>query len=244
MPPHSSHLLQPLDVGCFSPLKRAYGNQIGELIRNYINHITKTEFLPAFHTAYSMSITQENIRISFAAAGLVPFNPDRVILKLDVRLRTPTPQASPTVWESRTPSNPHELDSQSTLVRNRIQQHQNSSPTSVILSLDRLTKGASLMVHEIALLRDQVSTLQKANEAASKRKQYKRKRIQKQGTLTVAEAQAIITQNDVDQQITHEIRQGRGQSSTGTRAITRCGRCREAGHNSRTCKQATQNTVQ
>jgi hypothetical protein len=28
MPPHSSHLLQPLDVGCFSPLKRAYGDEI------------------------------------------------------------------------------------------------------------------------------------------------------------------------------------------------------------------------
>lgn len=26
MPLHSSHLLQPLDVGCFSPLKRAYGD--------------------------------------------------------------------------------------------------------------------------------------------------------------------------------------------------------------------------
>ncbi|KAF1924141.1 CENP-B protein, partial [Didymella exigua CBS 183.55] len=24
MPPHSSHLLQPLDVACFSPLKRLY----------------------------------------------------------------------------------------------------------------------------------------------------------------------------------------------------------------------------
>jgi putative NADPH-quinone reductase len=27
MPPHSPHLLQPLDVGCFSPLKRAYGDE-------------------------------------------------------------------------------------------------------------------------------------------------------------------------------------------------------------------------
>jgi dihydrofolate reductase len=25
MPPHSSHLLQPLNVACFSPLKKAYG---------------------------------------------------------------------------------------------------------------------------------------------------------------------------------------------------------------------------
>ena len=28
MPPHSSHLLQPLDVSCFSPLKRSYGQQV------------------------------------------------------------------------------------------------------------------------------------------------------------------------------------------------------------------------
>lgn len=28
MPVHSSHLLQPLDVSCFSPLKRAYGRLV------------------------------------------------------------------------------------------------------------------------------------------------------------------------------------------------------------------------
>jgi hypothetical protein len=37
MPPHLSHLLQPLDVGCFSPLKRAYSREIEALIRHYIN---------------------------------------------------------------------------------------------------------------------------------------------------------------------------------------------------------------
>ena len=30
MPPHMSHLLQPLDVGCFSPLKAAYRQQVQE----------------------------------------------------------------------------------------------------------------------------------------------------------------------------------------------------------------------
>jgi hypothetical protein len=48
MPPHSSHLLQPLDVGRFSPLKRAYSREIGALISHHINHITKLEFLAAF----------------------------------------------------------------------------------------------------------------------------------------------------------------------------------------------------
>ncbi|KAF1922946.1 DDE-domain-containing protein, partial [Didymella exigua CBS 183.55] len=41
MPPHSSHLLQPLDVGCFAPMKKAYGRQAELLMRNKITHITK-----------------------------------------------------------------------------------------------------------------------------------------------------------------------------------------------------------
>ena len=56
MPPHSSHLLQPLDVGCFSPLKRAYSREVESLMRNHINHITKLEFLPAFKAAFDQSV--------------------------------------------------------------------------------------------------------------------------------------------------------------------------------------------
>jgi hypothetical protein len=33
MPAYSSYILQPLDVGCFSPLKQAYGRQIEEMMR-------------------------------------------------------------------------------------------------------------------------------------------------------------------------------------------------------------------
>jgi hypothetical protein len=54
---HLSHLLQPLDVGCFSPLKTAYGKQ--GLMRNRINHITKLEFLSAFRVAFEVLITPE-----------------------------------------------------------------------------------------------------------------------------------------------------------------------------------------
>ena len=48
LPPHSSHLTQPLDVGCFSPLKRAYSRQIEGFMKSHINHITKAEFFIAF----------------------------------------------------------------------------------------------------------------------------------------------------------------------------------------------------
>ncbi|KAF2175970.1 CENP-B protein [Zopfia rhizophila CBS 207.26] len=65
MPSHSSHLLQPLDVGCFSPLKDAYGRQVEDLIRNHIYHVTKLEFLPAFKAAYQATFTESNIRAGF-----------------------------------------------------------------------------------------------------------------------------------------------------------------------------------
>ncbi|KAK4118270.1 hypothetical protein N657DRAFT_694519 [Parathielavia appendiculata] len=51
MPPHSSHKLHPLDVGCFGPLKQAYCRQIEDLMRMHITHVSKLEFLYAFRGA-------------------------------------------------------------------------------------------------------------------------------------------------------------------------------------------------
>jgi hypothetical protein len=124
MPPHSSHLLQPLDVGCFAPLKKAYGRQAENLIRNRITHITKLEFLLCFKAAFFDSITESNIQGGFRGAGLVPFNPDAVLSKVDIKLCTPSPVvAENALWHSQTPKNTLELESQSTLVKERIQTH-------------------------------------------------------------------------------------------------------------------------
>jgi hypothetical protein len=95
LPAYSSHLTQPLDVGCFSVLKRAYGRQIEDFIKAHINHITKVEFFMAFKTAYLQSITVQNAQARFRGAGLIPFDPQAVISKLDAKLRTPTPTAPP-----------------------------------------------------------------------------------------------------------------------------------------------------
>jgi hypothetical protein len=91
MPPHSSHLLQPLDVGCFGPLKTAYGREIEHLIKCSITHVSKTEFFPAFRNAHQAAMTKSNIQGGFKGAGLAPLDASHVISKLDIRLRTPTP---------------------------------------------------------------------------------------------------------------------------------------------------------
>jgi hypothetical protein len=87
------------------------------LARNHIHHISKKTFLPVFKAAYGHTFTEENACAGFRGAGLVPFNPDAVLSKLDVRLRTPTlPQHDDTVWEAKTLRNAKDLEAQTTLI--------------------------------------------------------------------------------------------------------------------------------
>jgi DDE superfamily endonuclease len=61
MPPHSSHMLQPLDVGCFGLLKKAYGWQIENKIWVGVTHISKEDFFLAFAAAFQEVMTVNNI---------------------------------------------------------------------------------------------------------------------------------------------------------------------------------------
>ncbi len=72
-------------------MKQAYSRQIKDLMRMYINHISKLEFLYGFRKAFFASITEKNIQGGFVGSGLMPYDLERVLSKLDVKLRTPTP---------------------------------------------------------------------------------------------------------------------------------------------------------
>jgi hypothetical protein len=84
MPPHSSHLLQPLDVSCFAVLKRQYGQLIKQWMRLRFNHIDKIDFLTVFLKARTTAYKAETIWNGFTATGLVPFNPDQVYQQLTI----------------------------------------------------------------------------------------------------------------------------------------------------------------
>jgi hypothetical protein len=246
MPPHSSHLLQPLDVGCFGPLKQAYGRQVEDLMRAHINHVSKLEFLCGFREAFFASTTEKNIQGGFAGAGLVPYDPKRVLSKLDVWLRTPTPTGPPLAlanpWVSQTPQNPLEADSQTGLIKTRISNHQNSSPTPMLNAVDQFAKGAKAIMHQVALLRAEVSSLRKANEGLSKRRRAKKTRIRLGGSLTVQDAEDLLDQKAVDEQVMQETRQGGGRARGGRTKIRCCGVCGKPGHNARTCQEAVESS--
>ena len=160
MPPHSSHLLQPLDVACFSPLKRAYGDSVSALARSRIHHINKETFLPAFKLAFEKAITAENVCAGFRGAGLVPHNPEAVLSKLNVQLRTPTPpQHDNVAWEAKTPRNAREIEAQIALIHKSVQKRRLSPANSIHEQVRQLAKGAQQIAHEIVLMREETARL-------------------------------------------------------------------------------------
>jgi hypothetical protein len=155
MPPHSLYLLQPLNIVLFGPLKRAYGKQVENMMRTSLTRVSKEDFIPAFKNAFFQIFGQKNIRLGFRGARFVPHDPEQVIAKFDVKLRTPTPDIEslslPEPWVSQTPHNPTKARSQFTFLKDRIAKHQKSSPTSIYAAIDHLKKNTKIIMHKLAL---------------------------------------------------------------------------------------------
>jgi hypothetical protein len=84
-PPHTTHRLQPLDVGLFSPLSTAYSKHLEAWQRTnrYIS-FTKGDFLGIFTLAWNDSFTRNNIKKAWEATGIYPYNPERIISKIRI----------------------------------------------------------------------------------------------------------------------------------------------------------------
>ncbi|ERF70889.1 hypothetical protein EPUS_02411 [Endocarpon pusillum Z07020] len=79
LPSHTSHKLQPCDVGVFGPLKAAYREQVEQLFRGGANTVGKQHFTLLYDRARTTAFTSENIKSAWRKAGLFPFDPDCVL---------------------------------------------------------------------------------------------------------------------------------------------------------------------
>lgn len=102
LPPHSTHRLQPLDVGIFSPLATTYSIEINRLFQSSsgFTRITKRNFWPIFNIAWKKVLTMNNIRSAFEATGIYPIQPSKV---LDHLKKTPSPISSDSEIKRKTP---------------------------------------------------------------------------------------------------------------------------------------------
>ncbi|GMG43821.1 unnamed protein product [Aspergillus oryzae var. brunneus] len=157
MPAHSSHLLQPLDVGCFGPLKRAYGQLVENKMRLGFNHIDKLDFLEAFPQARAQIYTTSNICSGFSATGLIPFNPERVLSQLNIQLEATPPGSRPSSRSTnsvpKTPHNLKQLQKQETTLKKLLRARTKSpdSPTKIVIK--QLFKGYERALNEATIVK-------------------------------------------------------------------------------------------
>ena len=238
-PSHSSHLIQFLDVGCFNVLKRMYGKELEDFIRAHINHITKPEFFIAFKAAHLAAMTSKNIKAGFRSASLILYDPQAVLSKLDIKLRTLIPTRSPTPnidpWILQTPYSSAEAISQSEFVWNRINIHQGSSPTSMFSAIKQLAKGTEIIAYELTLVYAELRILRKANEALVKCCRAKRIRFQAGGAFTVEDVQVLFAAKVTSNQEVREGALGGGRAEAEPATQRHCSSCGKPGHNIRTC---------
>src|SRR5438045_4115643 len=73
LPAHTSHVLQPLDLGCFSSLKTAYRRLVGEhTALTDTMKIGKANFLEFYAKAQEIGLQEENVRSGWKVTGLYP----------------------------------------------------------------------------------------------------------------------------------------------------------------------------
>ncbi|KAJ5674366.1 uncharacterized protein N7477_004300 [Penicillium maclennaniae] len=83
LPSHTSHKLQPCDVGVFGPLKTAYRAQIEQTCRAGVGTIGKPHFTYLYNRARKEALTPRNIRSAWSKSGLFPFDPSRVLREFE-----------------------------------------------------------------------------------------------------------------------------------------------------------------
>ena len=239
MPLHSSHLLQPLDVSCFSVLKRAYGQGVEELMRRGVNHIDKLEFLPLYHAARTKALHAANIKASFRAAGLVPHNPDCVLAHFNTEFHTPFPPPLPSsevAWVSETPHDIIELEKQTELIKHYLYPPTYTPPSPTSQAINQLVKGCALAMNGAVLMASHVKGLEAENIKQKRKRAAKRKYIAKGGVLLVADGISLSEQGksvQVEQQEDVELL----AAEPCLRAPRWCSLCRSLEHTARTCAQ-------
>jgi len=81
LPSHSTHILQPLDVGIFGLLRTYYKQELEDRVRQQGPHdsIKKGDIFPMLQRAKIKTFKPETIRSAWRASGLILFNRNRIL---------------------------------------------------------------------------------------------------------------------------------------------------------------------
>ncbi|XP_041369511.1 uncharacterized protein LOC121383505 [Gigantopelta aegis] len=78
LPPHTSHILQPMDVGCFGPFSKVFSDESRKWQRSHSGTLTRYNVCSIACRAYDISLTPRNLQSAFRKSGIYPFYPTAI----------------------------------------------------------------------------------------------------------------------------------------------------------------------
>jgi len=142
-PPHSTHRLQPLDVGCFAPLASYCSQGLDGLIRRSEGHtvVKKRDFFALFWPAFQQAFRKEVITSAWLKAGIWPFDPQAVLMDLPEQHTPPNQSQSKKRHWSSSPPSVFDTPSQAKKIRHSLNQLSTRTSPSTARKLKHLGRA-------------------------------------------------------------------------------------------------------
>jgi hypothetical protein len=183
-----------------------------------------------YYQARTAIFSEQTIKSSFRATGLVPYNPEYVLSQL---IATPTPPSSShsndlpsSLWTSETPRTLRQLVQQTKLLGASILRS-SQSPTE---ALSKAIRSCGQNLTRVTILERRVAELEDTVQHVNNKKRQSRRRLQTGGILRIGDAQDMIERADLLAQIARG-----GAQQPRQRAPPTCSNCHQIGHNRTTC---------
>ena len=203
LPPHATHLMQPLDVVCFQPYKHYHSEALNTNTRIGRTEFGVTDFLAELASVRSQTFKSRTICSAFRHTGLVPLSADIVLQKLaaakladelreyevDDDLQEITPEEQAWLDLQVTPTTPRQFE----LAGKEIDKFLRHSSTGFRRVFGKFGKGAVTAVHAGALAIEELEQVRDAIARKSRRSDTSggstsSRYVQKGGVIYVADA--------------------------------------------------------
>lgn len=204
LPAHSTHLLQPLDVTCFQPLKHYHREAIDMAVRAGDSKFSRREFLAAFKTMRQQAFKTSTLRHAFRDTGITPINPQLIINKLPHDELEPDLQQffdssesdafdiseSEQEWDT-TPRSSKDLRAHAEWLQAQAVKHE--LPQTFQVALDKLIKAATIHAQNYEVIDEELTRVLEKTSQRQKRERLSQKRVLKAGIITVGMARHLIS---------------------------------------------------
>jgi hypothetical protein len=170
---------------------------VSDLARQGYNHIDKFDFLEDYQRARLEAFQKPStIQNSFAATGLVPIDAERVLSRLNISLRTPTPlgsrpgtsSTSSSQFTPKTPRTVAQLYKQSSMLKGLLNRR-SQTPTPLI---DQIIKGYAMVMYSATLLSQENANIRAANEKKRQKRQRSTRQIPYEEGLSIEEGIQLV----------------------------------------------------